>query len=68
MRKDIYLILSKSLLYVLIIGRNIYKGLIFFSIFVTNKVFNTFFLPKETLLDTTIFLISIFFIEVGLSC
>ena len=68
-KKDIHLVSLKSLLYALISGRNIHKGL-FFSIFVGNEIFKTFLLKKTIilLLDTTIILISIFFIETGLSC
>ena len=38
----------------------------FFSIFVAHEIFETL-LSKETLLDTTILIIYIFFIEIGLS-
>ena len=43
-----------------------HKGLIF-SIFLASETFKNI-LPKETLLDTAILLISIFFVEIGLLC
>ena len=54
-----------SLLYVFIIGRNVYKGLAFLVSLLPIKYLKLF-LPKETLSDTPIFLISISFIEIGL--
>ena len=44
-----------------------HEGLVFFIIFLANKVFKSF-LPKESLLDTTTLLISTFFTEIGLLC
>ena len=61
-----YLISSKSFQDGLIFGRNMHKGQ-FFSLFVVNEIFKLF-LPKETLLDTTILLTSIFSIEIGPLC
>ena len=40
----------------------VYIKYIFFNIFVVMKIFDSFFSSKETLLDTTNLLISIFFI------
>ena len=62
-KKYIHLFLSKPFLYILIFGRNMHKCL-FFSIFVTNEIFTILF--KERSLNT-ISLISITFIEIGLS-
>ena len=45
-KKDIHLVSLKSLLYALISGRNIHKGL-FFSIFVGNGIFKTFSIKKD---------------------
>ena len=64
-KKVIHLVLSKSLLYVLIFGRNMSKGPIFISIFVADEIFNSI-LSKETFLDTTILSKSILSIEIGL--
>ena len=55
---------SESLLHALILGRNIHQGLIILACLWPMKYFNSF-LPKQTLLDTTILLISRFFIEIG---
>ena len=53
-----------SFLYVFIIGRNVYKGQAFLVSLLPKYL--KLFLPKETLSDTPIFLISISFIEIGL--
>ena len=59
-----HLVSSKYLLYIYsFFGKKMHKGLIF----VTNKVFKIFLL-KGSLLDTTISLMSISFIETGLLC
>ena len=60
--KKRHLVSSKSFLCAVIFGRNIYKGLIF-SILVDNKIFKNLFLPKETLLETVILLISTFYLN-----
>ena len=59
------LVLSKFLLYILISGKNMYKGL-FFIIFVTNEIFKILF-TKRKHFDTAILLISMSFIEIGVS-
>ena len=64
MKKDMYLVSSKPIPYPLIFGRNIHKGLIFLASLCAIKYLNPF-LPKETLLDSVILLISIFFTEIG---
>ena len=64
-KRDVHLVLSKSLLYELIFGRDIHKGLIFLVSLQSIKNLKSF-LGKETLLDTTILLISIFSIEIEL--
>ena len=46
-KKNIHLVLSKSLLYALIFGRNMHKDLIFFIIFVTNDIFKIFFTERN---------------------
>ena len=50
----------------LFFGTNIHKGLIL--AFLLLMKYLKPFLPKETLLDTTLLLISTFFIEIGLLC
>ena len=47
-KKIINLVLSKSLLYILIFGQNIHKGL-FFSIFVTNEIFKILFTKRKVI-------------------
>ena len=46
-KKDLYLVSSKSLQYSLIFGSNIHKGLTFLTIFVTNKIFKTLFTKEN---------------------
>ena len=46
-KRDINLILWKSLLYALIFGKNMHKVLILFSIFVTNAIFKIFFTKRN---------------------
>ena len=58
-----YLVSSKSPLYFL---EELCIKVLFFSIFVTGKILKVFFLPKETLLDTTLLLRSILFIEIDI--
>ena len=57
-KKKKKLVLSKSLLYALIFGKNMHKGLIFLASFYPIRYLKLF-LQKGTLLDTTILLISI---------
>ena len=64
-KKDIHLISSKSLLYALIFGRNMHKGLICLASLQPIKYLKSS-LPKEILLDTTVLLIYILSIEIGL--
>ena len=45
-KRYIHLVLSKSLLYRLILGRNTHKGL-FFSIFVTSEIFKILFTKRK---------------------
>ena len=54
-KKDMHLVLSKSLLYALIFGKNMNKGLIFLASSQSINYLKSF-LPKETSLDTTILL------------
>ena len=61
-----YSVSLKSLPYMLFFGTNIHKGLILASLLLMKYLKP--FLPKETLLDTTLLLISTFFIEIGLLC
>ena len=61
-----YLVSSKFLLYAFIFRRNMHKGLIFVA-FLQPTSFLKFFLPKETLLETTILFLSVLF-EIGLLC
>ena len=63
-KKDVYLVLLKSHLYALIYGRNMHKGLLFFTSFWPIKYLKSF-PPKDTLLDTTVLLISILYIKKG---
>ena len=46
-KKDLYLVSSKSLQYSLIFGSNIHKGLAFLTSFVNNKIFKTLFTKKN---------------------
>ena len=50
----------------MIVGRNIYKDLIL--VFLQQIKYLKPFLPKDTLLNTTILLISGFLVEIGLLC
>ena len=63
--KEIHLILSKYILYILILGRNNHKDLIFAASLQPIKYLKSF-LSKGSLLDTTILLISILFTKIGL--
>ena len=49
-KKDIYLVSSMSFLYALIFGRNIHKGIIFFNIFVANKIFKSLFTKRDLII------------------
>ena len=62
-KNSIYLVSSKSLLYEFVFGSNINKGLTFYHLY--NQYLKPF-LPKETLLATTVLLLSILFIEIKL--
>ena len=62
-----HLVLSKFFIYVLIFGRNMHKGLFFLASLKSTKYLKSF-LPKETLLDSTILLLSILSVEVRLLC
>ena len=46
-KKYIHLVLSKPLLYILIFGQNMQKGLIFFIVFVINKIFKFLFTKRK---------------------
>ena len=59
MKKDIYLVSSKSLLYALIFGRNMHISLILGPLELMKDL--KLFLPNETILDTTVFDIFIFY-------
>ena len=60
-----HFVLSKFLLYVLILRREIHKGLMVLTFLAPIKYLKPLLLQK-TLLDATILLISIFFIEIYL--
>ena len=67
--KKIYLVSSKSFLYVLTFGRSVHKGLIFFSIFIASKkIFKALFTIRDLIRYYYFVLILILFIEIGLLC
>ena len=66
-KKDKYLVSSKSLLYKHIFGKNMQKSRTFLASLWPIKYLKLV-LPKDTLLDTTISLISIFFAKIKLLC
>ena len=60
-----FLFLSKFILYMIICGQNMHKGLIFSESLLPIKYLKPCF-SKGNVLGTTIVLISIFFMEIGL--
>ena len=67
--EKIYLVSSKSFLYVLTFERNVHKGLIFFSIFIAiKKIFKALFTIRDLIRYYYFVLILILFIEIGLLC
>ena len=63
-KKNTYLVSSKSLLYALLFGINISKSLIFFHIFVAKKIFKYFF-TKRDLIRFYYFINIYIFIKIG---
>ena len=66
-KKDLSLVLSKCFLYALILEGNVHKDL-FFSIFIADEIFKTFFTKIDLISYYYFIKIYIFFIEIGLLC
>ena len=66
-KKDLSLVLSKFFLHALILEGNVHKDL-FFSIFIADEIFKTFFTKIDLISYYYFIKIYIFFIEIGLLC